>query len=607
MGNTPSMAKPTALATYTDQRNSSSCSDMVSNEDCYSVVLNSKWHNWYWADIMFAQSATWFYLAGIGFFTLYHIWNLIRKKLRSSGIQYNLFYIWSNAIWGYLSSRQLRIHQNYGYTLTLGETSIVLVMILFFSVMTLAPQPYYWPNTMDYGGSPPIATRAGFLAIAILPFQVMFATKWNPITILTGVSHERLQVYHRWSGWIMYVLALIHTFPFIVVDIEMGMMVETWQTDFYTFSGVICLIPQTVLVLFSIGVIRDRFYETFKSIHYVMAAWFVVLLFLHCGFTLTSAYYFVGFAVTYTLSLIVRWGIVLRNGFQHRAHIELLDQDMLLVSIPTSLKWKPGQHFFFRFFTRDLHALTSHPFTVATSPSRQFTEQSAIKLYIKKHRGMTESLFEKAEEMGDVRVVLDGPYGGINGDLGDYERVLLIGGGSGGSFISSALQDLLDRHSSITCKEVTVVYACRTLPDSAWFLQSFIDLSRSSFDIKVNLFFHVSSATTARIEKVPQINDPDEKVIEPSSPSTSLPFLACPSLSSSAPAETTETILPDRPNLSQHIRALTAFHGTAGVAVCGPKEMAYDVRNTVAAEQLKVFAGNVGCSELFLHTEAFGW
>lgn len=56
---------------------------------------------------------------------------------------------------------------------------------------------------MDYGYSPPIATRAGFLAIAILPFQVMFATKWNPITILTGVSHERLQVYHRWSGWIM--------------------------------------------------------------------------------------------------------------------------------------------------------------------------------------------------------------------------------------------------------------------------------------------------------------------------------------------------------------------------------------------------------------------
>ena len=35
--------------------------------------------------------------------------------------------------------------------------------------------------------------------------------------------------------------------------------------DWYTVSGVMCLAPQTGLVLLSIGVIRDRFYETFKS------------------------------------------------------------------------------------------------------------------------------------------------------------------------------------------------------------------------------------------------------------------------------------------------------------------------------------------------------
>jgi hypothetical protein len=61
------------------------------------------------------------------------------------------------------------------------------------------------------------------------------------------------------------ILASIHTFPFIIVDIQAGIMVETWHTDFYTYSGVICLVPQTVLVLFSIGAIRDRYYETFKS------------------------------------------------------------------------------------------------------------------------------------------------------------------------------------------------------------------------------------------------------------------------------------------------------------------------------------------------------
>lgn len=41
------------------------------------------------------------------------------------------------------------------------------------------------------------------MAVAILPFQVLLATKWNLITCLTGVSHEKLQVFHRWMGWIM--------------------------------------------------------------------------------------------------------------------------------------------------------------------------------------------------------------------------------------------------------------------------------------------------------------------------------------------------------------------------------------------------------------------
>lgn len=43
-----------------------------------------------------------------------------------------------------------------------------------------------------------------------------FAAKWNFITLVTGVSHERLQVYHRWLAYACFVLALVHTFPFVV-------------------------------------------------------------------------------------------------------------------------------------------------------------------------------------------------------------------------------------------------------------------------------------------------------------------------------------------------------------------------------------------------------
>lgn len=39
------------------------------------------------------------------------------------------------------------------------------------------------------------------------------------VTDLTGIFHEKLMVFHRWTSWAMFVLVLVHTFPFIVVHI----------------------------------------------------------------------------------------------------------------------------------------------------------------------------------------------------------------------------------------------------------------------------------------------------------------------------------------------------------------------------------------------------
>lgn len=37
---------------------------------------------------------------------------------------------------------------------------------------------------------------------------------------------------------------------------------------------------------------RNKWYEFFKATHYLAALVFMVFLFIHCGFTLTSAYVF---------------------------------------------------------------------------------------------------------------------------------------------------------------------------------------------------------------------------------------------------------------------------------------------------------------------------
>jgi len=161
---------------------------------------------------------------------------------------------------------------------------------VFFLALTLGPQPYYWPNTPDvnYGSSPPIATRAGWMSLACMPFVFATAGKANPITLATGVSHERLQIFHRWISYAFLILALIHTFPFIVYNIQQSMMVDMWQTSVFYWTGVVALVAQAWLTLASVGPLRSWCYEWFKFAHFVAAFVFMLFLLFHCDGTLTA-------------------------------------------------------------------------------------------------------------------------------------------------------------------------------------------------------------------------------------------------------------------------------------------------------------------------------
>jgi ferric-chelate reductase len=45
----------------------------------------------------------------------------------------------------------------------------------------------------------------------------------------------------------------------------------------------------------------------------------------------------------------------------------------------------------------------------------------------------------------DIQVMIDGPYGGCSVDLGEFESVLLVAGGSGATFTLGLLDDIVGR------------------------------------------------------------------------------------------------------------------------------------------------------------------
>lgn len=197
----------------------------------------------------------------------------------------------------FLSYRQYRLNALNWNSAPLGVLLLGAIGAIFFFAMTLGPKPYYWPNIKEpgsttliesWGGSPPIATRSGWMALACLPFILATSPKSNMITGLTGISHEKLQVFHRWISYACFVLALVHTFPFIVYNIWLGTLRSEWMTNVCYWTGVVALLAQAWLTFASIGPLRTLCYEFFKITHFVAALVFVVFFFLHCDFRLSS-------------------------------------------------------------------------------------------------------------------------------------------------------------------------------------------------------------------------------------------------------------------------------------------------------------------------------
>lgn len=143
--------------------------------------------------------------------------------------------------------------------------------------------------------------------------------------------------------------------------------------------------------------------------------------------------YFVALGAIYGFSLLVRWArVFLQNGF-HKAESHMIDEDVLQVRIPTTLKWSPGQHYFFRFYLGGLTSLSSHPFTVCSIP-----EQGEVEILVRVHKGITARLATLSQGKGWAgSVLLDGPYGGVPVNLGVYDHILLMAGGSGESCTTS--------------------------------------------------------------------------------------------------------------------------------------------------------------------------
>ncbi|CAA9960120.1 putative ferric reductase [Pyrenophora teres f. maculata] len=608
-----------------------SCKKKTPAECAY---YKQRWHFWHESDHVFAIPTVILFTSIIGLFVIGYIISILflrKRKIRPRSI-------WQRGLAGlrYLSYRGYHVRRFRWNSAPVGVLMLGAIGTVYFFCMDLGPKPYYWVSR-NFGGSPPLATRSAWLALACMPFVFATASKTNWITLLTGVSYERLQVFHRWIAYAFFVLALLHTFPYFVYHVYWHDLKKHF-TDalLYYWTGIIALTCQAWLTFFSHATIRNLGYEFFKAMHLFAVVVFILTFFLHCDHALTSWHYFVATAAVYVPCFVYPW---LRSAFEYKwtqkAHIAVEENGFTRVTIPAHFHWIQGQHCFLRFTGFGiLPALSAHPFTICSSPQRSSDEASELVFYIRPQGGFTAKLYQHALLKSDVPipVVVDGPYGGVNPSrLRDADRLLVIAGGSGAGWCLPLIEHFARSASTSSDEEqgngelaeksaprgqknytsLRVVVATRDTKSRLWFERTVAELLAKFATPDLSSSVHIQIYLTGGATQLPDLST------SPASPSHSAASTSSDEIivETGKGVDLAAAVVPSkefegRPPLPQIVQEEATQAAEAGeslsVYVCGPEIMQNDVRNAVAAENLKILSGSQS-GGVYLHSEHFSW
>ncbi|PNP51424.1 hypothetical protein THARTR1_07970 [Trichoderma harzianum] len=628
----------TPLVTLTGSREFTCDSFGFTQEQC--DYYQQRWHFWFIADHVYALSTIAFLMSVLGMFVIGNIVSQLlgHRTWRGSSPWQKLI-----AVTRYLSYRGFHVQALRWNSAPLGLLLIAAAGTVFFFCMDLIPQPYYWPS-LDFGGSPPLGTRSGWMALACLPFVFATASKTNWITLVTGVSHEKLQVFHRWISYAFFLLALMHTFPFIVFHIRFGDMVMQFESGLiFYWTGIVAIILQAWLTFASHSVIRNFGYEFFKATHLLAAAVFVLIFFWHCDYTLTSWHYFIATAAVYVPCYVYPW---LRTCFEYgtraKAQVTFEDGGFTRISIPANFTWIPGQHCFLRFTGFGFfQSLSAHPFTICSMSSNGTEEKSELIFYIRHQSGLTARLYQSALKNpgASIPVLVDGPYGGIN--LQSYahsDHLIVIAGGSGAGWTLPFIEQFVmcqsktvdeergqpaDLHGETRKTEsnersihgaftLRVIVAIRDATTRSWYIRtvkkllSRYETLESVSSIRIQL--HLTGETAQEVDLADKALDLPEDLNKPvSSPENIIAQEGQTETAASALFDEQLEGRPQLPLIVQEEAARTADGGeTLAVFVCGPVTMQDDVRNAVAEANLNILKGSRS-GGVYLHSEHFSW
>lgn len=332
---------------------------------------------------------------------------------------------------------------------------------------------------MELLGSDNIISRQGLittssrLAVTNLALITFLALKNTPLAFLTAYSYDRLNILHQLAGYTTIAFAVSHGIIQTAYFFQIGYTAELLETP------QICAIVAAfafLIILASALLLRRLTYEVFYVTHILMYMLILVMVGLHRPGLPTKTVIIIIIAGSMWFSdRLIRGSRLAWNLFGNSATLVSLPGGGIGVTLQRNL-WRahPGHHVFL--YIPTVRALETHPFTIAST--------NPLQLFIKAHDGFSRDLLAHAIKNPDAtsRASVDGPYGNVP-NLGHYNHVILIAGGSGASFTFGLALDTtrkLRYHTSMATPKIKFIWVVRDTDMLSWYSKELEELEASA-------------------------------------------------------------------------------------------------------------------------------
>ncbi|KAL8729744.1 MAG: hypothetical protein Q9166_004573 [cf. Caloplaca sp. 2 TL-2023] len=317
-----------------------------------------------------------------------------------------------------------------------------------------------------------LTKRFGIIASSQLPLHYLLALKspFSPITLLTHLTHEQLNPYHRVLGRILLLFFSLHASLYLNFFIQKSLLTKRIR-DPDVILGLLAITTFLILGTTALSWVRRRSYFLFFAIHVTASVSVLPTLYFHVSHLRT---YIIEAGVIYIILIIQR------NISQASVSNTTLTKipgtkNLLSLTIPLTptlakKHFSPGQHIYLTLHhppSSPLSKLRLNPFTIANLPHKD----GHFRLVLRALDGTTRTLsniIPPAASTATTPLAIEGPYGFAANfpDFLAFDGVLFVAGGVGATFTVPIFRNLVDQ--GVGRGNVRFVWSVARVQDAAW-------------------------------------------------------------------------------------------------------------------------------------------